>query len=110
MSAIDVVGERGRVVVKGISLNTYNYFKNDQIIMDKVNSENFTLGLGPISGMGNGHSKILKEFLNRKIKLSSKKLEIDNNYYLLKLIHSIYITMNNIKKNTVQDKQSIWGK
>ena len=109
-SAIDVIGEKGRVIVKGISLNTFNYFKKDRLIMDKVNSEEFTLGLGPISGMGNGHFKILKEFLNKKIKLSSKNLEINNNYYLLKLIHSIYITISKNKKNTVKNKQSIWGK
>jgi UDP-N-acetyl-2-amino-2-deoxyglucuronate dehydrogenase len=111
-SAIDVIGEKGRVIVKGISLNTFNYFKKDRLIMDKVNSEEFTLGLGPISGMGNGHFKILKEFLNKKIKLSSKNLEINNNYYLLKLIHSIYIAINNKNKNKniIKNKQSIWGK
>ena len=60
--------------------------------------------------MGNGHLKILKEFLNKKIKFSSKNLEINKNYYLLKLIHSIYITISKNKKNTVKNKQSIWGK
>jgi predicted dehydrogenase len=109
-SAIDVIGEKGRVIVKGISLNSFNYFKKDQLILDKTNSEEFALGLGPISGMGNGHLKILNEFLNKKMKFSSKNLEISNNYYLLKLIHSIYITINNNNKNTVKNKQSIWGR
>ena len=109
-SAIDIIGEKGRVIVKGISLNSINYFKKDQVILDKANSEDFTLGLGPISGMGNGHLKILKEFFKKKIKFSSKNLEINKNYYLLKLIHSIYITISKNKKNTVKNKQSIWGK
>ena len=42
--------------------------------------------------MGFGHKKILNEFLQNK--KSSKHLEIQYNYYLLKLIHSVY---NNIK-------------
>tara|TARA_B100001250_G_scaffold411271_1_gene439542 strand:- start:99 stop:512 length:414 start_codon:yes stop_codon:yes gene_type:complete len=110
-SAIDVIGEKGRVIVRGISLNLFNYFKKDKLILDKKNSENFALGLGPISGMGTGHKKILKEFLNKKIKFSSKKLEIKHNYYLLKLIHSIYNVVNkNRKLHIVKNKQSIWGK
>ena len=40
--------------------------------------------------MGNGHLKILKEFLNKKVKKSSKNLEIEKNLYVYKLIHSIY--------------------
>ena len=110
-SAIDVIGEKGRVIVRGISLNLFNYFKKDKLILDKKNSENFALGLGPISGMGTGHKKILKEFLNKKIKFSSKKLKIKHNYYLLKLIHSIYNVVNkNRKLHIVKNKQSIWGK
>jgi len=108
---IDVIGEKGRTVIKGISLNTFNYFKNDKLILDKSNSEQFALGLGPISGMGNGHLKVLNEFLNNKIKYSSNNLEIDLNYYLLKVIHSIYNIINkNYSKNFVKNKQSIWGK
>ena len=109
--AMDVIAEKGRIIVKGISLNTYNFFKKDGLKIDKKNSENFSLGLGPLSGMGNGHEKILKEFLNKKLKKSSRNLEIYHNYYLLKLIHSIYNVLNN--KNslyTVKNKQSIWGR
>ncbi len=109
--AIDVIAEKGRVLVKGISLNTYNYFKEDRLITDKKNSENFSIGLGPLSGMGTGHKKILKEFLNSKLKKSSKKLEIEYNYYLLKLIHSIYNVINNNNSlHTIKNKQSVWGK
>ena len=43
---IDVIGEKGRAVIKGISLNTFNYFKNNKLILDKLNSEQFILGLG----------------------------------------------------------------
>ena len=110
-STIDVIGENGRIIVKGISLNSFNYFKKDKLILDKKNSENFTLGLGPISGMGTGHKKILKEFFNNKIKFSSKKLEIKHNYYLLKLIHSIYNAVNKSRKlHIIKNKQSIWGR
>ena len=111
-SAIDIIGEKGRAVVKGISLNIFNYYKKDKFVIDKKNSEQFKLGQGPISGMGNGHYKILNEFLNKKIRKSSKNLEINKNYYLLKLIHSIYININSRdrNKNIVKNKQSIWGR
>ena len=110
-AAIDVIAEKGRIVIKGISLNTFNFFKKGNLINDKRNSENFKLGLGPVSGMGTGHKKILKEFLSKKIKKSSKNLEVASNYYLLKLIHSIYSVINT--RNflySVKNKQSIWGK
>ena len=40
--------------------------------------------------MGNGHKKILKEFLNPKILKSSKNLDIEKNIYIVKLVNSIY--------------------
>ena len=58
--------------------------------------------------MGNGHLKILKEFLSEKINKSSKKIEIEKNYYVLKTIHSIY-NASKVKNSQVQDKQSILG-
>ena len=108
-STLDVVGDKGRISVTGISLNTYNIFKKGRMLKDKNNSEDFKLGLGPKSGMGNGHSKLLKEFLDNKIKKSSKNLEIEKNYYLLKVIHSIYNSI--FKKNlyAIKETQSIWG-
>ena len=65
--------------------------------------------MGPISGMGNGHYKILKEFFNKR-KKSSKNLEINKNYYLLKVMHSVYNGINKNKLNKVMNKQSIWGR
>mgnify|MGYP007000324759 CR=1 len=59
--------------------------------------------------MGNGHQKILKEFLNPKCLKSSFNLEIKNNINSLKVIHSIY---NKIGKNIhskVGDNQSKLG-
>ena len=109
-SAIDVISEKGRKIVKGISLNTYNIFKNGNLMVDKKNSEIFKLGLGPVSGMGNGHQKILDEFTNTNIKNSSKNIEIQNNYYLLDLMHSIYNAVFQNKLHTIKGKQSIWGK
>ena len=108
-SAIDIIGEKGRIIVKGISLNTFHKFKNKNLIFYKKHSEEFKLGMGPISGMGFGHKKLLDEFLNKKN--SSRDLEIKKNYYLLKLIHSVYnhILKNN-KKTKVKEKSSILGK
>ena len=60
--------------------------------------------------MGFGHKKILNEFLKHN-KKSSRHLEIDHNYYLLKLIHSIYNNIQSRKKfNKVFNKQSILGR
>lgn len=106
--SIDVIGHNSRFKVRGVSLNLFlNFYKNDFYI-DKKNSEQFSTKAGTQGGMGNGHIKILKEFLNQKKKKSSKKIEIDKNYYVLKTIHSIY---NASKKNNfkVKDKQSILG-
>ena len=110
LSALDVIGEKGRSLVKGISLNTYQIFKDFKFIVSNKHSENFPLGLGPISGMGTGHKKILKEFLNHKIKKSSCDLEINKNIYVLKVIHSIYNALSKKKKlNTIENKQSLLG-
>ena len=109
-SAIDIIGTKGRIIVKGISLNTFHKFKNKDLIFYKKHSEEFNLGMGPISGMGFGHKKLLDEFLNEKLK-SSKDLEIEKNYYLLKLIHSIYNSVFSKKKlNRVINKNSLLGK
>jgi len=97
-SSIDVIGESGRVVVKGISLNTFHKFKHNQIVDDKKNSENFESGVGAVGAMGNGHLKILKEFLNIKNLNSSKDLEISKNLHVLEIIHSVYNAARN-KKN-----------
>ena len=80
----------------------------NDFLIDKKNSEQFSYKAGAQGGMGNGHIKILKEFLSKRVKKSSKKIEIDKNYYVLKTIHSIY---NTSKKNNfkVLDKQSILG-
>jgi UDP-N-acetyl-2-amino-2-deoxyglucuronate dehydrogenase len=91
-SSIDVIGDKGRCLVKGISLNTFHMYKKEKLINIKKVSEQFKLGLGPVSGMGFGHQKILDEFISNKLR-SSQNLEIKNNIYILELIHSIYNTI-----------------
>ena len=109
-SAIDVIGSKGRIIVKGISLNTFSKFKNDNLILNKKYSENFGENQGAKGGMGFGHKKILNEFLKNK-KNSSKHLEIQHNYYLLKLIHSVYNSIKSRKKfNKISNKESMLGK
>ena len=110
-AAIDVISNKKRFKIRGVSLNSYHYWKKRYFVKDNKNSENFKNTLGPKGGMGTGHKKILKEFLNHKIKFSSKRLEIKNNLYILKLIHSIYnaISGKNINFDIVQEKQSKLG-
>ncbi len=96
--SMDVLCEKGRYLIKDISLNKIFYFTKTHIKMDKLNSEHFKRGLGPKSGMGNGHKKILKEFLDKKTLQSSKGLDIHKNLYVLKLIHSIYNSLFKEKK------------
>ena len=110
-SSIDIVGTKGRILVKGISLNSFSYWKKTKFFQFKNASEEFKLGMGPKSGMGNGHKKILKEFLNKKIKKSTRDLEISKNIYVLKVIHSIYNKISKkIKLNKIENKQSLLGK
>ncbi len=109
-SAIDVIGDKGRIIVKGVSLNTFSKFKNDNLVLNKKFSENFGENQGAKGGMGFGHKKILNEFLQNK-KKSSKHLEIQYNYYLLKLIHSVYNNIKSRKKfNKISNKESMLGK
>ena len=109
-SAIDIVGNKGRIIVKGVSLNTFSKFRNNELILNKKFSENFGENLGPAAGMGFGHKKILDEFLTKN-KRSSRKLEIKENYYLLKVIHSIYNYVHKGKKiNKIKDIKSVLGK
>ena len=78
--------------------------------MNKKFSENFGENLGAAGGMGFGHKKLLDEFLIKN-KRSSRKLEIKENYYLLKVIHSIYNCIHKGKKiNKIKDIKSVLGK
>ena len=70
--SIDVLCEKGRFLIKGISLNKIFYFNGNNLQNDVKNSENFKLGLGPRSGMGNGHKKLLLDFLNKNKNKSEK--------------------------------------
>ena len=107
--SMDILGSKNRIIVKGISLNTYHYFKNKKFFTDKKNSEKFIVN-GKENAIGTGHKKILNEFLNNK--KSSRNLEIQKNIYLLKLIHSIYYNINLKKKShsKVNNFNSIWGR
>ena len=59
--------------------------------------------------MGFGHKKLLYEFLNKD--KSSKDLEIEKNYYLLKVIHSVYNSLFKTKKiDFIKDINSLLGK
>ena len=107
-SAMDIIGEKGRALVKGVSLNTFHLIKQNKIIDDNKNSEEFGNGKGQIGAMGNGHQKIIKEFLSEKINKSSKNLEIEKNLHVLNILHSMY---NSRKSNLfkIKKKQSQLG-
>ena len=72
------------------------------------NSEEFGNGKGQIGAMGNGHQKIINEFLSEKINKSSKNLEIEKNLHVLNILHSMY---NSRKSNLfkIKKKQSQLG-
>ncbi len=103
-TAIDVIGSKGRYIVKGIALNTFNKFTKNFILKDKKNSQKFN------DGKGLGHLEVLKEFLFSKGK-SSQSLEISKNTYVLEVIHSIYNLIKNQKKyNKIKKINSSLGK
>ncbi len=109
-SAMDVLGENGRVLVKGVSLNTLHILKNNKIYDIKKKSENFETGAGAVGAMGTGHKKILKEFFNIKKMKSSKNLEINKNLHVLEIIHTVYNQKRLSGFSNVRNKQSILGK
>ncbi len=103
--SLDVLCDKGRFIIKDISLNKIFYF-TPSLKIDRANSEVFTKGMGPKSGMGNGHRKILKEFFNKKLHKSSQDLEIEKNSYIIKLINSVYNSLfANTKFDIVQEKE-----
>ncbi len=104
-SSIDIVGEKGRILVKGISLNTLHLIKPSQVSAIKKKSEFFGN-----EAMGNGHKKILQEFLDDKKLKSSFDLEIKKNLHCLVVIHSIYNNLGKNKYSVVDEKQSKLGK
>ena len=101
-ASIDVISDKKRFKIRGISLNSFHLWKSNKFSIDKKNSENFGASTGQIGGMGNGHKKILKEFLSENNKFSSRGLEIKNNLYVLKVIHSIYNDLLSNKKNLIR--------
>ncbi len=104
--SLDILCEKGRFLIKGISLNKIFYFDKTHLKNDSKNSENFKLGLGPKSGMGNGHNKLLKDFLNENLFKSPKRLDIEDNIYVLKIIHSVYKAIfNNKNYQLIRDKE-----
>lgn len=109
--SMDVLCDKGRYIIKDISLNKIFYFTKNHLKIDKKNSEYFPRGLGPKSGMGNGHMKILNEFLDNTKNKSSKNLDIEKNFYILKLIHSIYNSIFKERKYSgVKEKEFIYEK
>jgi len=109
-SAMDILGEKGRVLVKGVSLNTLHLLKNNKIYDIKKSSENFEKGAGAVGAMGTGHKKILKEFFNKKKMKSSKNLEISENLHVLEIIHTVYNQRKLSGFSKVTNKQSVLGK
>ena len=108
-SSMDILGEKGRVIVNGISLNNFITFTNNKMKIDKINSEKFQTGSGPKGAMGNGHEKILREFLDKRTYQSSYDLEIKKNLHCLEVIHSVYNLSKNNKLEKIKNKQSKLG-
>ena len=108
-SSIDVLMNKKRFSVSGVSLNIFYKYNKDKKVIDKSNSESFSNKKGVFGAMGNGHNKILKEFLSNK-KKSSKNLEIRNNLHVLEILHSVYRFRNIKKLNKIKSSQSILGK
>ena len=61
-ASIDVISDKKRFKIRGISLNSFHLWKKVISFQLIKNSENFSASTGQIGGMGNGHKKILKEF------------------------------------------------
>jgi len=60
--------------------------------------------------MGNGHCKILTEFLSKTISKSSKDLELQKNLHVLEILHSVYNDYKRENMKYIKSKQSILGK
>ena len=108
-SSIDVIMENKRLTISGVSLNIFNKYQSHLKILEKKNSEIFSNKKGLYGAMGNGHQKILNEFLNENRRKSSYDLEIYKNLHILEVLHSIYNSYNVEKLKNIGFKQSILG-
>ena len=108
-SSMDIIGEKGRVMIDGISLNNFITLTSNIMRTDKKHSEKFGTGSGPKGAMGNGHKKVLREFLDPKIYKSSYELEISKNLHCLEIIHSVYNLSKSNKLEKIKNKQSKLG-
>lgn len=109
-SSIDVFGDKAKASINGVSLNNFEIYKKNKPVKDLDNSEDFSNKPGALGAMGNGHYKILLEFLDKTKKNSSKDLEIDKNLHVLKIIHSVYNNSNIKSMKNIKAKQSKLGK
>jgi len=105
--SLDVMSKNERHKISGKALNHFFSWKKGSFRKLKKFSENFQKFNDIRNGIGNGHEKILDEFVN--LEKSSQDLEIEKNIYILNVIHSVYNSINS-KKNYIKNKESILGK
>lgn len=105
--SLDILSKKNRYKISGKSLNHFYIWKKNRFIKLRKFSEEFPNYNDIRNGIGNGHERILDEFIISK--KSSEKLEIEQNLYILKLIHSIYNSIGT-RKCYVSEKESILGK
>ena len=98
---LDIFSEKKRFLIEGISLNNLFFFKGKKKYKFQKFSESFK------NPLGYGHMKVLKIFFSKTSYRDN--LKIQNNIYVLKLIHSIYNYLDKKKIFTVVEKQSILG-
>ena len=109
-SSINVVLENKRLEVSGVSLNEYKSYPKHESVIDKRKSESFSNKKGIYGAMGNGHYKILAEFLSKSNSNSSKDLELQKNLHVLEILHSVYKDYKRQDMKYIKSKQSILGK
>ena len=107
VASLDIISKKGRYKISGKALNHFLIWKKDGFKKIEKFSENFQKYNDIRNGIGNGHEKILDEFVS--LKKSSEDLEIEKNIYILKVIHSVYNSKGS-KKNYISNKESVLGK
>lgn len=101
--SLSVLGEKGSIEIGGFAANKINYvfLKNKKTIK---NLEKFSTN--PPNVYGYGHYKfydeVIKEILNKK----NNAIKIDDAFYSLKMVHAIYMSIENKKEIFLNKKIS----
>lgn len=101
--SISVLGEKGSIEIGGFAANKINYvFLNNR--KSKNNLEKYSTN--PPNVYGFGHYKFYDEVIKEIFKKENNSIKIEDSLYSLKIVHAIYMSIENKKEIFLNKKIS----